>query len=92
MDEEKFVIIKIPDYQWQPQYIFGHLLRVASPIVQAYQCDLYHDAMKLRGTFAITDVYYYYVGECGTFLLTEANNMYGTSGRPFWFKIVKEVT
>ena len=90
MDEEKFVTIEIPDYQWVPQYIFGHLLRVASPIVEAYHCDFYRDAIEIRETFNITGVYYYYVGECGTYLLLEHNSFYGQYGRRFWFKIVKE--
>lgn len=53
------------------QLVFGHLFRIAAPIVKWYHSDLYHDAMWLRE---------YMVGESFTFLwsVDEDGTLIGT--------------
>ncbi len=89
MKEDHITTVKIPEHLWEPQYIFGELMRVAIPIVEAYHSDFYHDAIKVRENFNLTNTFFYYVGKCGTYLLTEHNAMYGCHGREHWFAIAK---
>jgi len=93
MDEKDYVVITIPASRWEPQYIFEKLLGVACGIVEAFRSDFYHDAIKVKENFNTTNEFYYYVGSCGTFLLTKESSVrYGNnSGRSFWFKIMKQV-
>ena len=63
------------------QYVYGHLVKLAAPVMQRYWSDLYHDAMwvdkYVRGErFS----FYYSVGESGTGIGTDEVALYRANG------------
>lgn len=54
------------------QLVFGHLVRLAAPIMKAYWCDLYTDALWLQGFVRGESVTFYWsLDESGTSIGTD---------------------
>lgn len=64
----------------EPQQVFMHMIRLAQPIMTAYQCDLYHDAMFLKEHASLIAphkalVFYWDVAPSHTWIGLEPHNL-----------------
>lgn len=49
------------------QFVFGVMVEIATPILEAYHSDLFHDVENLQERdWSKAQVFYYCVGHCGT--------------------------
>jgi hypothetical protein len=56
--------------------VFGELVKLAAPRMEAYQSDLYHDAVFLRDYFDEPMTFFYSFDTHGTTLGTESDRIY----------------
>jgi hypothetical protein len=67
------------DKDMTAQFVFGTMVEIATPILEAYHSDLYHDAIELKGRdWRKEQIFLYCVGKCGTNIvekLTEAETL-----------------
>lgn len=59
-----------------PQRIFGHLVRLAAPVVKEYHGDLYHDAMWVKETISGPTEFLFLVRHSGTHIGPSAQLMF----------------
>lgn len=61
------------------QFVFGTMVEIATPILEAYHSDLFHDVVELqKRDWTQPMIFYYCVGKCGTNIvdtLSDAKNL-----------------
>lgn len=65
------------DKNMTAQFVFGAMVEIATPILEAYHSDLFHDVENLQGRdWKYAQVFYYCVGKCGTNIMDKTWEAY----------------
>lgn len=80
-------VLSKPDLN--PQAVFGYMVELAMPILEAYHSDLYHDVENLQErNWENAQIFYYCFGKCGTNILDKLSTarMVQKHGREYLYK------